>query len=174
MKSYQSSQAQSSQGQSSQDVSYNRDYYDQVILNDDDFFSEEETGHGDGLINVTCCNGHVKQTVLKLAREKCGICSIIRRSDHKYTPMKNNYHYKDNEFLLMCNQGHKFITTFKTPTVICKLSNIIKLNGKKISIDLDSTYKNPDSYIHFHCDEMRHDPHCSYYGCVALKATEVE
>jgi len=67
MKSYQSSQAQSSQ-----DVSYNRDYYDQVILNDDDFFSEEETGH-------------VKQTVLKLAREKCGICSIIRRSDHKYT-----------------------------------------------------------------------------------------
>jgi len=87
--------------------------------------------------------------------------------------MKNNYHYKDNEFLLMCNQGHKFITTFKTPTVICKLSNIIKLNGKKISIDLDSTYKNPDSYIHFHCDEMRHDPHCSYYGCVALKATEV-
>lgn len=118
-----------------------------------------------------CSHGHLWSRPFSHG-PRCDVCHMIKLME-PHSPnvicIEDGVLTEKSEYTFKCAQGHRFLQRIEITPRGCPVCIIIQHTacfGKNYIVDLTSIYVDQHTRLRFHCNTLRHNPHCSNRECI--------
>lgn len=133
-------------------------------------------------ITLWCNNKHTWKTMIYKVEEWCSICALLKQM-HRFDPniqcVNSEYQCGQTSFEFICSSEHRFIANERNCKKGCRTCAVLNAARKKhnvtyaLTLDCKCLYAHEESRLRFHCNKLRHNPHCENPGCVEIRNGEI-